>query len=257
MNAGWGGRGVGIALLVLLASCGGGGGGDGGGGSAAATSSMKVALDTAYIQDTAYHGQTGTFNIQNVEVYVQGYTSGTVYVETVDSGNVFATQHFVVNSQSATRFPVLFLPNTTLPADTYTGNLQFVFCSDSACSSRLGTGATLPYSVGIAPTPQIEAYVNGVDVGNLFGTSDIDGGTVAAGSVIEFKSPDQFLLTNYPMGAGQVDFVIDPASVAGDTKGTLTVPSGTTNFDATFTAFLNAGLIDHQSSHNLTVHVAH
>ncbi len=227
---------------------------------------MTVAFDTLFVQEMVYHGQTAPFygnDIPDVEAAVQGYTSGTVYLDVVDSGAVFATQHFVISSQSATMFPLRFIPNTALPTGTYTGNLQFVFCRDSACTSRIGTGASLPYNVLIAAI-KIEAYVNGVDVGNMFGSGDIDGGTVPAGTVVEFKNEDPmainedpFVIDDYPMDAGQVGFDFDQTNVAGDEKGTLTVPSGTTNFDATFRIFFTTPTLQHAESHNLVLHLAH
>jgi len=236
--------GIGLALSSLLSAC--GGGGDSG-------PTFTIAFDSPSYSREAFHGQqlTGTSD-PGVAGTVTGSTDGQVYVMVLDSGTAFGAQQVDVDTWTGTRFHATLQPNTALAAGTYNGKLQVLICRDSACTSRYNVqGGTLPYTVVIDPRIQVEAYVNGVDLGDL-GAGPLHAGTVPANSTLELKSTSPINSVNFSSGPGELYVAVDPSSTKNDYKATVTVPNGTYYFDLALWTVSGA-----QASNILDLTVAH
>lgn len=135
-----------LCLLALtLVACGGGGGG----GSKLNISLSPDPLEASYTLATLPSYITAHATVAGT------VSTGTVYVVIADSGKSFAAGPAYISQESETTFAAdLPLASNLQPGD-HTGTLTVRVCSDSACSSVLGS-SQLPYHISIA-TPSISS----------------------------------------------------------------------------------------------------
>jgi len=134
-----------VCGVICLTACGGGGGGGGGGGS---TSSLIFTADKTSVSFLYPENQPPAAQV--VTITATGTYSGTLYVSANITGQGIATPiRITVEGTTAT---VNFLPSPTLAVGTYSGTVQLLACSDSACSHQVGNSPlTVNYTVTVQP----------------------------------------------------------------------------------------------------------
>jgi hypothetical protein len=125
-----------LAAMVLVA-CGGGGSGSSGGGFSLRLDRSSVTFE--YFEGVAPPSQT-------VTATVIGAYSGTIYVGAIINGTGIDPN--ISLSLSSMQAAATLTPASGLVAGSYSGTVQFLACSDAACSHRIGgTPLTISYSV--------------------------------------------------------------------------------------------------------------
>lgn len=166
-----------LAVLPILGSCGGGGNGGGGG------QSLTFTLNQTSVTFEGVAGQTPPAP-QVVTVGVQGTYSGTLYILTTESGGGLAPT--IPISITPTSASATLSVASGLAAGTYSGQIQFKICSDSACSQQIGNSPiTLSYTVTLYPPLTVSPA-----------TVDI---TAASG-----QTPTQTMTVQLPSGASSI-----------------------------------------------------
>jgi hypothetical protein len=166
-----------VLTFVLLMSCGGGGGGGGGGGD----TGFSVTLNQSALTYTYYVGDSPT--AQTVTGTIHGTYNGTVYVGAVveNSGATNAIDPNILLSVDSTQASAGIAPAASLPAGTYTGTVEFLACSDAACSNRIG-GTPLPVAFTVNVLAAVAATPGSLTTTVTSGTPVVQDITVTPGA---------------------------------------------------------------------------
>jgi len=132
------------STLIILSACGGGGGGGGGGGSN--NNTFTVHADRTFVSFEYVQGTTPA--TQSVSATWTGVPPSPLYVgaKLVGTGLDSAIP-LAINNESAS---VTLQPMSGLSAGTYSGQVLFSLCTDSACTQVVGnTPITITYTIKV------------------------------------------------------------------------------------------------------------
>jgi hypothetical protein len=127
-----------LAVLPILTSCGGGGGGGG--------ESLIFTPNQTSVTFDMVLGQTPPSQV--VTVGVQGQYSGTLYVLATETGQGISP--VIPITATPTSAAATLSVTQGLAVGTYSGQIQFKVCSDSACANQIGNSPiTISYTVNV------------------------------------------------------------------------------------------------------------
>ncbi|WP_153067212.1 hypothetical protein [Steroidobacter cummioxidans] len=128
-----------LVLLGLLQACGGGGGGGGGDGGGGGGAGFSIGLDRTSVTFEFFEGAEPPTRVINATA--SGEYTGNLYVgATVEGPGIDPTIPIVV---SGTRGTISVKAAPGLAEGTYNGRINFLACSDAACTRRVG-GTPIP-----------------------------------------------------------------------------------------------------------------
>lgn len=204
------------ATVLALPGCGGGGGGggDGGGGTSGGLTFTpdKSSITFAFDQNRVPPAQT-------VTITATGQYTGALYIAATVSGPGLAST-IPITISGMTGVASISVANNLAPGD-YTGNLDLLACSDSACAHQLGNSpVVIAYSItvnGALVRPADVAVSIGGDttLANLSGSVPI---TASGGPAIGWSasSSASWLVLTHNSGqtGGSLNYSIDPSALA-------------------------------------------
>jgi hypothetical protein len=216
-----------ICGALFLSACGGGGGGGGG----SSTGSLIFTADKTSV--SFLYPQNQTPAAQVVTITATGTYSGTLYVSANITGQGIATP--IQITVQGTTAAVNFLPSPTLAAGAYSGTVQLLACSDSACSHQVGNSPlTVTYAVTVqpvlmvAPSPVAVTAVSGTGPTQAV-TVQLPLGQTASSEAIESGSPWLHIANPTP-----TSFMVALDSLpSGSYLGSINVTSGTSTVTLT------------------------
>jgi hypothetical protein len=236
-----------VVSVLALPGCGGGGG-----GGSSSNGGLTFTPDKTSISFVFDQGQVPSS--QTVTISATGQYSGILYIAATLSGPGINTT--IPIAISGTTGVATISVASGLAAGSYSGQLNLLACSDSACQHQLGNSpVTISYSItvnGIIVAPADVAVTIGGDstTAALSGSAAINvSGGPAIGWSASSNMPWLVLTSSSGQTGGSLNFSIDPSMFASMPNGTasaarvtLTPTSGASKTTASFNVNLNKNL---------------
>ncbi|HEX5461552.1 MAG TPA: IPT/TIG domain-containing protein [Steroidobacteraceae bacterium] len=247
-----------VALLLVAASalaipgCGGGGGGGGGSGGGSTVSGLTFTVDKSSVSFDFDQNQVPP--AQTVTITATGQYTGNLYIAATVTGPGLASSIPIVIS-GMTGTAQISVASGLAPGN-YSGQLDLLACSDSACAHQLGNSpVVISYSVtvnGVLVRPADAA----VDVGGETTTADLSGSTIinvsggpALGWSASSSAPWLVLTNSSGLTGGSLNYSIDPSALGllpnameSSAQVTIVPTSGGSKASVSFNVNLNKNL---------------